>query len=878
MRKGALLLALAAAVVVAGYAQEGETQWYLGKPIRDFVFTGLGTVSAAELRPVVRPYVGKPFTIELYEEVREKLYALDYFELIEGTANPADEAKTTVIVELAVVERPTVASVEIRGNVGVRTPTIMDKILIKKGDMASEPLVDVDKETIRKLYLEKGYTKVEIAGKMEKNETRNTVSVVFDVTEGVQTKIRDILFSGNTFASESTLRRLMKTRKQSLLSSGDFQESVLEDDKQAILDYYGKSGFVDAKIVKVEQNVVDDAASGRSFRDITLYIEEGDQYTFGGISFEGNQLFDAAQLAEVVRITPGKPVNTEQLKAAIARVQDLYYRDGYLETGFTPQERRDTTTNEVSYILQIVESDRVHIESIILSGNEKTKDYVLLRELPFEEGDIYSTAKLRQGLINLSNLQYFSSVIPDYPQGSSRGLRDLVITVEEQSTAAFNFGFTVSGGQYPISGKVGWSEANFLGRGQTISVDAEVSNVRQSLSASFQEPYLLGLRWSGGLNLSVSHDQVTGVPQDVLGPVFTDLDYTNGIAVPDPYDGHYVYSTGDNAGSPYDFTQGGTATPPATLAELQAIVDANDLVTDYRYAGSEIPAAYAMSYDKLAFALGLRTGIRLPSPVGVFRIDPYLSSSIDYKSYDDSVYRPYRTEDRKGLRTWLLVNTVGVGLTWDKRDYYVNPQNGFFISESFSSVGGVLLGWKHYLKTTTTAAGYLTLLSTPVSDSYTFKIVLGVQTSLAFVLPQWHLDAAAGDGSWTGSSVTETSDLLYIDGMTNARGWRGVLPGKALWQSQIELRLPLAEQLLWWAFFFDAAGIWSEPAGIAGMGIEDFYFSFGAGLRFTHPQFPIRLYLSKGFRIDNGVKWKTGDLDLGAFSLDFVVSLGGLGF
>lgn len=874
MRNGALLLALVACVVVGGYAQDEEAQWYLDKPIRDFVFTGLGNVSSAELRPVVRPYIGKPFTIDLYEEVREKLYALDYFELIEGTANPGDEAKTSVIVELAVVERPTVASVEIRGNAGVRTPAIMDKILIKKGDMASEPLVDVDTRTIRKLYLEKGYTKVEVAGRMVKDEERNTVSVVFDVTEGAQTKIRDILFAGNTFASESTLRRLMKTRKQSLLSSGDFQESVLEEDKQAILDYYGKSGFIDARIDKVEQSVVDDAETGRSFRDITLYIEEGEQYTFGGITFEGNELFDAAQLAEVVRMAAGKPLNTEQLKGAIARVQNLYYREGYLETGFLPEERRDTTANEVSYVLQIAESDRVHIENIILSGNEHTKDFVILRELPFEEGDIYSTDKLRQGIINLSNLQYFSSVLPEYPQGSTRGLRDLVINVEEQSTAAFNFGFTVSGGQYPISGKVGWSEANFLGRGQTISVDAEVSNVRQSLSASFQEPYLLGLRWSGGVNLSVSHDQITGVPQDVLAPIFSDLDYTSGIAVPDPYDGHYVYSTGDNAGNAYDFGP----TPPATLAELQAIVDANDLVTDYRYAGAKIPAAYAMSYDKLAFALGLRTGIRLPTSVGVFRIDPYLSSSVDYKSYEDSVYRPYRTEDRKGLRTWLLVNSVGVGLTWDKRDYYVNPQNGFYLSESFSSVGGLLLGWKHYLKTTTTAAGYLTLLSAPVSDGYTLKLVLGVHSSLAFVLPQWHLDADAGDGSWTGSSVTETADLLYIDGMTNARGWRGVLPGKALWQTQIELRLPLAEQILWWAFFFDAAGIWSEPSGIAGMGIDDFYFSFGAGFRFTHPQFPIRLYLSKGFRVDNGVQWKAGDLDLGAFSLDFVVSLGGLSF
>ena len=120
----------------------------------------------------------------------------------------------------------------------------------------------------------------------------------------------------------------------------------------------------------------------------------------------------------------------------------------------------------------------------------------------------------------------------------------------------------------------------------------------------------------------------------------------------------------------------------------------------------------------------------------------------------------------------------------------------------------------------------------------------------------------------------------YLDGMRNARGWRNLLPGKAVWESQFEVRLPLSERILWWAFFFDAAGVWGTPQEMAGMNVDDFYFSFGAGLRFTHPQFPIRLYLSKGFRIDptDGVQWKMGDLDMGKLSLDFVISLGGIGF
>jgi outer membrane protein insertion porin family len=871
MRRSAILLVFLGSLAAAAHGQTEDPEWFLDKPIRDFQFAGLVSVNAAELRPIVRAYVGRPLTIELFGEIRDRLLGLDYFDVVDGRAIPGDDTRTTVIVELTVQERPTVSAVRIQGNVSVGNPAILDAILVKRGDMVSETTVSVDVESIRRLYLEKGYTRVQVNGSQVANPERNTVEVVFQIAEGPQTKIREVLFTGNSFASESTLRRLMKTRRQSLLSSGDFQESVFEADKQVIVDYYGQNGFIDASILRADQTFVDDPAGARTSLDITIHIEEGQQFTFGGITFDGNELHSTEELEEQVRMRTGRPVNTEQLKAAIARVQELYTREGYLETRFQTDVIKDTAAGAVSYHIQIAESDRVHIESIILSGNEKTMDYVILRELPLEEGDIYSIEKVRQGILNLNNLQYFDSVLPEFAPGSARGLADLVITMEERSTASFNFGVQFSGGDSPINGTFGWSEANFLGRGLKIGVDTELSTARQSLSLSFQEPYLFGLRWSAGTSLSVDHRRVSGVLQDVLGPVFTDTDYGNDLAVPDPYDGHYV----DASGVPFDFT-----TLPAdqwdTLAEIQQIVDDNDLQTDYEYAGSEVPSDYTMSYDKYAISASLRTGVRLPTPVGTFRVDPYVATSLDYKTYDATIYRPYRVEDREGRNTWLVVNTLGVGLAWDKRDYFVNPQSGFYLGESIASVGGVLFGWKHYIRTATTAEAYVTALSAPVTDSYTFKIVLGLHSSLSFLLPQWHYDQDSS--SWLWSTVNETSDELYVDGMSAARGWRGLLTGKALWESQFEIRIPLSEQVLWWTFFFDAAGIWRTPADMAAMKIEDYYFSFGAGLRFTHPQFPIRLYLSKGFRIDEGLQWKKGDLDLGAFSLDFVFSLGGLTF
>jgi outer membrane protein insertion porin family len=112
--------------------------------------------------------------------------------------------------------------------------------------------------------------------------------------------------------------------------------------------------------------------------------------------------------------------------------------------------------------------------------------------------------------------------------------------------------------------------------------------------------------------------------------------------------------------------------------------------------------------------------------------------------------------------------------------------------------------------------------------------------------------------------------------MTVGRGWRQMYGG-ALWDNKIELRTPLVKDVLTGVLFFDAAALWSEPADMGTIAIDDFRFSFGAGLRFTIPQFPIRLYLGKAFQvIDGAVAWKDGDLALWeGFSLSFIISLGG---
>jgi outer membrane protein insertion porin family len=185
----------------------------------------------------------------------------------------------------------------------------------------------------------------------------------------------------------------------------------------------------------------------------------------------------------------------------------------------------------------------------------------------------------------------------------------------------------------------------------------------------------------------------------------------------------------------------------------------------------------------------------------------------------------------------------------------------------------LLFGSRHYLRTDTTLEGFLTLFSVPVFENWNWSIILAAHTGLSMLLPQYHYDATKG---WISTVVADSTDMLYIDGMTVGRGWRK-LYGEGLWDNKIELRTPIAKNVLTGVLFFDAAALWNKAGDIASMTVEDFCFSFGAGLRFTIPQFPIRLYLGKGFQVkDGGIVWKQGDLGTDpAWSLSFIISLGG---
>lgn len=855
MRKLLALILLALIPLSAAVAQS-NSQWYVGKPIKNIVFTGLVHVKRSELEGIIKPFIGKKFTDTLFFDLQSKLYALDYFSQFTPNAEPGNPQKTSVIINFHVIERPIVSSIDIKGNNHIRNSEILKAITLKKDDIVNRIKLKNDTDAIVNLYKKHGFANAKVTYTINENDKAKTAVVTFHVDEGGQTKVKKVLFQGNTFASDGTLKRLLKTKEQSLFSSGVFEESNLAQDKSAIIKYYQDHGFEDVQVPDISKKSEVDKKTNTVYLTLTYHIKEGPQYTYGGTTFSGNTLFSSKKLADQIGLQKGQILDKSKLQSGFGKIHDLYLNDGYIFNTFDTKAHKNDQTHVISYDMKITERGRAHIENIIIKGNTKTKDYVIKREIPLQVGDVFSKQKVVDGLRNLYNTQYFNSVTPQIEPGSVNGLMDLIFNVEPAKTTDLNFGLSVSGAQsgFPILGFLKLSDKNFMGLGEDVNVQTQLSSTQQSLNFGFQDNWLFGRRWSNGINLTIAHYLQTDQPQDITPPVFTNQNN----AVPDPYDGHYVFSTTE--------TYNGTTYQPGQYFPgypTQAQINDYNLVTDYAYAqsqGETIPTSYLMSYHEIDLSLSYNTGYSWHTGLGIFNVGTSISPTLTYITYDPTVNRPFSETVRNNLNQWNFVNKWNLSASWDTRNLAYNPSSGFYLKQSVLFAGGFLGGVRDYIQTTSRADYYKTLFDIPVTDNWHFKTVFGIRSSLSLIFPQFN-----------GVFNATTSDLLYIDGITIARGWNRRTDGRALWNNMAELKIPLVQKYLWWEFFLSGTVMYPEPADLKSMSLNDFLFSTGGGVRLTVPGLPIGLYLVKRFKVNNNaIQWEQGNT--GLLGLDFVIA------
>ncbi len=843
MKRTASIIALIICAAFS-FAQEADDDWFWGKPITAIQWEGIKHVDKRELDSTVSPFIGKNFTDDVWTDLQARVYELDWFDSIEPTAYAADKEKTKVIIKFVVVEKPAVASVKVAGNSGLRNSEILDVVQIKAGDLYNASKVKLDELAVKKLYLEKGYPDIKVSSSAA--NTDNGIALLFTVEEGGQVAIKEIRFSGNSAFSAKTLKGQMSLKEAALFQSGVFQESKLEEDKAKLTAFYKSKGYIDAAISDVSRTQQKDEKTGKNWLILDFSVKEGKVWSYAGMTFEGNKIFSSEKLEALATQKTGGPVNYGKVMQDKQKIDDLYYENGYIFNQIDMKESRDEEKMTVAYTVSIVERDRALIESITFKGNKRTKDYVLSRELPLEVGDTFSKAKIVEGLRNLYNLQYFSSIEPETRQGSADNLMDLMISVEEQSTADIQFGLTLSGlgsssssSSFPLSGTIKLNEKNFKGEGLTLGVELSVSPTDQTLTFSYLNNWLFGKRISGGISLSLEHQTLT-TSQDINGPIFTT------VTVPDPY---------------------------TSLAQYQA-------------AGGTSSVTITMPYTYWDATLSLSAGYTTRSPFGLGNIGwgGGFSTSLNQIEYDTANYRPAASDIRDVANTWLWTNKFTLRGFLNHLDLWYNPTSGFYSSQKFTYAGFIPeIEANYYIRSDTKLEGYATLFNIPINDTLKFKWVLGGHSGLALLAPQQFWDS-------TQTPTVIYKDDLRIDGTFIGRGWSSLYSsvddGRAMWDNWVELRMPILEQYIWLDGFVDAVALRtqdgllsvtgqavsvdSSKTSLFNLGLDNLIMSVGAGLRFTLPQFPFRFYVAKPFYFSDGeIKWDPA----GDSSVKFVISM-----
>lgn len=415
-------------------------------------------------------------------------------------------------------EQRLVASVLFEGNNGFSDAQLSDMVNVTSRGSFSDGSLAADVETIRLAYVGKGYTGVQVSTRIEQ-APNGRARVTFVVDEGQRVGIAAINFTGNNSINSGTLKSVIRTRETHLLSwlfrDDAYSEDLLQIDRQLIELYYMNHGYPDAVVTSAVGEF--DASRGAYFVNFT--VNEGERYKFGTIGVETSIAgLNADALTGAIKTSKGGIYSLAALQKSQEEMAFEATAQGYAFADVRPRIDRDIATSTFNITYLIDQGARIYVERINITGNEKTRDAVIRRELDFGEGDPFNRSMVSRGKSNIEKLGFFKTVSLDFSPGSAADKVVININVEEQSTGDYGLtaGYDSSAG---LLGEVSVTERNFLGKGQYVRVAVGASESGQSFDFSFTEPRFMGLRISSGVD--VYHRIVNETDSNMYGTTST---------------------------------------------------------------------------------------------------------------------------------------------------------------------------------------------------------------------------------------------------------------------------------------------------------------------------------------------------------------------
>ena len=614
---------------MAGLAAVAAAQEAVQK-VTSVTIRGNSRIETSAIQGRLTLKAGDPYTPDAVRKQMRLLYETGFFEDVQSEVDALPDG---MAVSFLVKEKPFITEILFDGNEELSEDKLKEKITIRGQTFLDPQLVKESAEKIKGAYQEDGYYNCQVIPIIQTlDEDRKRLT--FYIREGERARIKTVNFEGMKSVTKKELLSVMATREwvpwyhlitkftiPSVFSdAGLLKREEVPNDMERIREVYMNKGYLNMQVGMPTIELTED----RKWFIVTYAIVEGEPFTVSQVGFRGNTVFEEPELREGMKIYEGEIFQRAKVRDEVTRLTDKYGAKGYAFTDVSPNVTPNQDDKTASVIFNIKEGELTRIRQIRISGNDKTRDNVIRRELRVNESEVIDTVSLKRSFQRLNNLNFFETV-EILPKQVEADKVDLDVKVKEKSTGMFSIG----GGFSTLDKLVAVAditEGNLGGYGYLGRIRGQLGQRRSLGLISFRNPYV--------------NDSLTSMQLDIYSTMTNYLTYFEEKQGASLTFGRWF--------SEYIF---GSITPLAEqLNYKDATVDAPEFITQQLGRQTTTGFRTTLARDTRDYYLDPRTGIRMA--VGFDLGTPYLGGSNDfYKYYFDVIkYTPLFFDTRFAVR------------------------------------------------------------------------------------------------------------------------------------------------------------------------------------------------------------------------------------
>jgi outer membrane protein insertion porin family len=453
------------------------------------------------IRLHINSQVGEPLDENKVDADIKSIYRMGFFNKVDADVEHQG-GNVTLIYE--VQERPLITDVRFGGmkNIKATDDKIVNAVKLHGGTVLDPARVQETIKGIEEAYQDKGYLDAKVTFRTVP-EGNNTAIGVFDVNEGPVVEISQIDFVGNNHFSSRELSNLIQTHQHNLLSfifdTGVLDQKKLQDDTDRLSAFYYDHGFLNVHVTEpsVERH-------GNNLT-VTFNIDEGPIYKVGAVDVAGDLKVPPKDLLSKLTIKPAEVFSGSAMQHDVLTLSDFYSDRGYAYVNVDPRTQVDPATHTVNVVFNVTPGREVLVDRINITGNSKTSDKVIRRELTIQEQEPYSSSKIQDSKRRLDSLGYFSNTRITTSPGPQTDEINLDVAVQEANTASLQIGGGYDS-QSSVFGNFSLGNSNLFGGGEAVSASAQIGFLYQNYNLSYTEPWFLDMPLA--VNTQVFYDKL----------------------------------------------------------------------------------------------------------------------------------------------------------------------------------------------------------------------------------------------------------------------------------------------------------------------------------------------------------------------------------